>query len=157
VLEAGSPQAAQIIKNNLAAIGIDVHVRYVPGYEMWTLLSRPNEPWDIAIDGYGANYADPGEFINGLAIDDGFNFSHYHDPRLSRKIRAASRLSGLPRAQAYARIDLALTRDTVPRINFDNPIEQDFFSARIGCQLYQPVEGIDLAALCIRPGGPRRG
>jgi len=24
------------------------------------------------------------------------------------------------------------------------------FSARIGCQLYQPMYGIDLAALCLR-------
>jgi hypothetical protein len=38
----------------------------------------------------------------------------------------------------------------VPRINYGNAINQNFFSARIGCQLYQPVEGIDLAALCIR-------
>jgi YVTN family beta-propeller protein len=157
VLEAGSVRAAQIIKNDLAAIGIDVHVHCVPGYEMWTLLSHPNEPWDIAVDGYGANYGDPGEFINGLAFDDGFNPGRYHDPGLDREIRAASRLSGVRRAQAYARIDLELTRDVVPRIDFDNPIEPDFFSARIGCQLYQPLEGIDLAALCIRPGGRDAG
>jgi DNA-binding SARP family transcriptional activator/ABC-type transport system substrate-binding protein len=150
VLEAGSPRAAQIIKNNLAAIGIDVHVHCVPGYEMWTLLARPNEPWDMAIETYGASTNDPGEFINGLATDDSFNFGHYHDAGLSSAIQAASRLGGVPRAQAYARLDLALTRDIVPRINFDNPIQEDFFSARIGCQLYQPVVGMDLAALCVR-------
>jgi ABC-type transport system substrate-binding protein len=150
VLEGGSPRAAQIIKNNLAAIGIDVHVHCMPGDEMYTRLFRPKEPWDIAIVGYGADYNDPGEFINGIATDDEFNFTHYHDPRLSQRIRAASRLSGIPRAQAYARIDLALTRDIVPWVNFANKIQQDFFSARIGCQLYQPVEGIDLAALCVR-------
>ena len=149
-LDGGSPRAAQIIKNELAAIRIDVHVHCVPGYEMWTLLSRPNEPWDIAIDTYGSNYDDPGEFINGLAVQDAFNYSHYDDPRLNRTIRAASRLAGLPRAQAYAKIDLALTRDIVPRINFANPIQEDFFSARIGCQLYQPMVGMDLAALCVR-------
>jgi hypothetical protein len=27
---------------------------------------------------------------------------------------------------------------------------RDFFSARSGCQVYQPVYGIDLAALCLR-------
>ena len=151
VLEAGSPRAAQIIKNDLAAIGIDVHIHCVPGYEMWTLLFRRKEPWDIAIDTHGASYNDPGEFINGLATNDDFNFGHYDDPGLNQRIRAASRLSGIARAHAYARIDLALTRDIVPRINFANPIQQDFFSARIGCQLYQPVVGMDLAALCIRP------
>ena len=121
-----------------------------PATSSSTRMFRPNEPWDIAIDGYGANYNDPSEFINGLATDDEFNFTHYHDPRLSRAIRAASRLSGIPRARAYAKIDLALTRDTVPRINFANVIQQDFFSARIGCQVYQPMNGMDLGALCIR-------
>jgi YVTN family beta-propeller protein len=152
ILEGGSPQAAQIVKNNLAAIGIDVHVHCMPGDEFYTRMFRPNEPWDIAIDGYGANYNDPGEFLNGLATDDEFNFTHYHNPGLSQRIRAASRLSGIPRAQAYAKIDLALTRDTVPWINFANIIQQDFFSARIGCQLYQPIAGMDLGALCIRSG-----
>ena len=38
-----------------------------------------------------------------------------------------------------------------PWINFANVVGQDFFSARIGCQLFQPVEGVDLGALCIRP------
>lgn len=28
--------------------------------------------------------------------------------------------------------------------------EQDFFSTRIGCQLYQPIYGMDLGALCVR-------
>jgi hypothetical protein len=34
----------------------------------------------------------------------------------------------------------ALSTDTV----------HDFFSARMGCQIYNPVYGMDLAALCIR-------
>jgi hypothetical protein len=121
------------------------------GDEFYSRLFRRNEPWDIAIDGYGADYDDPGEFVNGLAVDNAFNFPHYHDPKLTRSIRAASSLSGVARAQAYAGIDLTLTRDSVPDINFANRVLQDLFSARIGCQLYQPVLGIDLAALCIRP------
>ena len=40
----------------------------------------------------------------------------------------------------------------MPRIDFANAIQQDFFSARIGCQLYQPMVGMDLGALCIRTG-----
>jgi hypothetical protein len=28
-------------------------------------------------------------------------------------------------------------------------LNRDLFSARIGCQIYQPVYGIDLAALCL--------
>jgi hypothetical protein len=32
-------------------------------------------------------------------------------------------------------------------VNFD---EQEFFSARIGCQVYTPIYQIDLAALCLK-------
>jgi ABC-type oligopeptide transport system substrate-binding subunit len=152
VREGGGPQAAQVVKNNLAAIGIDVHIHCMPGDEFYTRLSRPHEPYDMDIESWGADYNDPGEFIDIFATDSALNFNSYHDPGLSRRIRAASRLSGLARAQAYAALDLTLTRDAVPRIVFANGVAQDFFSARIGCQLEQPVEGIDLAALCIRPG-----
>ena len=31
-----------------------------------------------------------------------------------------------------------------------NLTRQDFFSARMGCQLYQPVYGMDYTALCMR-------
>ena len=93
VLEGGGPQAAQIIKNNLAAIGIDVHIHCMPGDEPWTRLSRPNEPWDIAIDGYGSNYNDPGEFINGLATDNEFNFTPL--PRPQAQPRDPRRLTPL--------------------------------------------------------------
>ena len=124
----------------------------MPGDEFYYRLSRPNEPYDIAIESYGADYNDPAEFLNGIATNNDFNFNHYHDPKLSRTIHAASRLKGIARARAYARIDLALTRDVVPRITFGNEIGQDLLSARVGCQLEQPVMGIDLAALCIRPG-----
>jgi YVTN family beta-propeller protein len=156
VHQAPNPQAAQIVKNNLAAIGIDVHIHCVSGGEMWTLLGRPNEPWDLAVDTGGPTYADPSSVIHTFAATDWFNFSHYHNARLNQRIRAAERLSGVPRAQAYAGLDLTLTRDIVPWITFDNPIAQDFFSARIGCQVEQPMYGMDLAALCIRPSGRRR-
>lgn len=79
VLEGGGPEAAQVVKNNLATIGIDLHVHCMPGDEFYHRLSRPNEPWDIDVEGFGSSYNDPGEFINGLATD-AFDFGHYHAP-----------------------------------------------------------------------------
>src|SRR3954471_18915357 len=46
VLEGGGPKAAQIVKNNLAAIGVDVHIHCMPGDEFYHRIGRPNEPWD---------------------------------------------------------------------------------------------------------------
>jgi hypothetical protein len=38
-----------------------------------------------------------------------------------------------------------------PLVAVGNKIKREFFSARIGCQVYQRMYGMDLAALCIRP------
>jgi hypothetical protein len=40
-------------------------------------------------------------------------------------------------------------------VAYANESEHDFFSARIGCQLYAPIAGMDLGSLCIRSSGPR--
>ena len=63
---------------------------------------------------------------------------------------AAERLSGPKRNLAYGRLDVALARDAAPYAALWNGPEQDFFSARMGCETYQPIYGVDLAALCIR-------
>ena len=145
------PRIAQIVKNNLAAIGIDVHVHCMPGGEMFPRIFRRKEPWDIFIDGYGSDYDDPGDYINALAVDDAFNFSHYHGPALSRT--NPRRLTPLRRpARPGLRPDRPRARPghRAGSSSTATASQQDLFSARIGCQLYQPVEGMDLGALCIR-------
>ena len=45
-----------------------------------------------------------------------------------------------------------LVRNAAPWAAFANHLSRDFFSARMGCQVFQPFYGMDLAALCIRHG-----
>jgi ABC-type transport system substrate-binding protein len=149
LLQGGSPRAAQIIANNLAAIGIDVRVHCMPGDEFYSRILHPNDPWDMAVDGW-AGLDDPSDFLNGFARRDAFNVSHLNDPRIDALVHAAARRSGLARAFAYARVDHAIVADAVPEIAFANESAHDFFSARIGCQLFQPASGMDLGSLCIR-------
>jgi len=65
-------------------------------------------------------------------------------------MRAAATLGGDPRLRAYGRLDAEIARDSAPIAPFSNPTAHDLFSARIGCQAYQPLYGIDLATLCVR-------
>ena len=60
------------------------------------------------------------------------------------------KLSGASRNRAASRLELELERDDAPAAAIGTNASRDFFSARIGCQVYQPVFGIDLAALCLR-------
>jgi ABC-type transport system substrate-binding protein/DNA-binding SARP family transcriptional activator len=148
LLQGGGPQAAQIITKNLAAIGIDVRTTCLPGPEFWPRILETNAPWDLAVEGSeGSN--NPAEYLENLTKRDGTNVSHLHDPRVDALLAAAARQSGLARAFAYARADRILVRDFVPYLAYANESEHDFFSTRIGCQRYAPIEGMDLGSLCI--------
>ena len=61
-----------------------------------------------------------------------------------------AKLSGAKRYRAASRLALELERDDAPVAAIAWNTSRDFFSARIGCQVYQPVFGMDLAAMCLR-------
>jgi hypothetical protein len=67
-----------------------------------------------------------------------------------RRLEAAARLSGTARYDAYATLDADLARNAAPMVAWATSTSADLFSARVGCQIYQPVYGMDIAALCLR-------
>jgi peptide/nickel transport system substrate-binding protein len=143
-------QHAQIIRAGLAGIGIDLEVKTFPFNTMFERLSRDGEPFDLAWIGWIADYPDPAQFLNFLLLSG--IIPTLEDPEYKRKLEAAARLSGPPRYLAYGRLDADLARNAAPWVALSNPVRRDFFSARIGCQVFQPVYAfMDLAALCIRP------
>ena len=80
---------------------------------------------------------------------DNTNLSYFNDPGYNQKLRAAARLAGAARYRAYARLALDLEGNSSPLLVYASDASHDFFSARIGCQAYQPLYGIDLGALCV--------
>ena len=142
------PEQAQIVKTDLAAIGLQVHIKTVPYDTYFTTLGKPGHPFDLAWDGWLPDYIDPAAMLNSLLADSSFGPT-FDDPAYRRRLAAASRLSGPERYLTYGRLDLELARDAAPLAAFDNLYNDDFFSARIGCQT-NGIYGMDLAALCIR-------
>jgi YVTN family beta-propeller protein len=147
------PEQAQIIKTDLAAIGLQVQIKTFPFETYFTTLGKPREPFDLAWDGWLPDYIDPAAMLNSLLADSTFGPT-FDDPAYRRRLATASRLSGPERYLTYGRLDLELARDAAPLAAFDNLSDDDFFSARIGCQTYG-IYGMDLAALCIRRPHPR--
>ena len=136
---------AQVIKQNLDAIGIDVVVKTPTAYT--DRLERPGEPFDLA-GPVSWSGLDPADLLGSPGT--GF-LEFFDDPSYKRKVRAASRLSGPRRYLTYGALDVDTARNRAPVVSIGNRFNLDFFSARMGCQVYSPVFGIDLAALCIRP------
>jgi YVTN family beta-propeller protein len=144
-------QEAQVVKRNLAAIGISVEVRSFAINDMFARQAKRNEPYDIGLSTWRVDYPDPFDVLN-LLLDGNLrvNDAHFDDPVWNRRLEAAAKLSGDARYRAYARLDADLAGKAAPWVAFENENVLSLFSARIGCQLYQPVYGIDLAALCVR-------
>jgi YVTN family beta-propeller protein len=151
------PEQAQVVRENLAAIAITVEIRRFQVDELFIREGKRNEPFDIGLMTWGVDYPDPFDVLN-LQFDGAFigepqggNAAHFDEPVYNHRLRAAASLSGIPRYREYARLDEDLARDAAPLVAYANDTRVDFFSARIGCQTYHPVYGIDLAALCMRP------
>jgi YVTN family beta-propeller protein len=140
---------AQVVKNDLAAIGIDVQVKTFPLGALFTRVGRKGEPFDLSWGEWVADYPDPDNFLNLLLR--GELYPTFDDSAFKRKLAEAARLSGPARYLNYGRLDADLARNGAPLAAYGNMLSYDFFSARMGCQISHPVYGIDLAALCIRP------
>jgi len=145
---------AAIARRNLAAIGIDVEVKTFPLFEMFRrIIDRPGEPWDISLWGWIIDYGDPSDFIAPLytplaadAFPGGFS-----GKAVGRRLRAALPIAdATARARAFADLDADFAR-AAAAAPFATSVTTDFFSDRIGCQAHQPIYGISLGALCLRP------
>jgi peptide/nickel transport system substrate-binding protein len=142
------PQQAQIVKTDLAKIDLRVQINTLPSAKLTADEATPREPFDLAWYGWIPDYLDPRAMLNSI-LDDSSVGPTFNDPAFRQKLAAAARLSGPRRYLTYGKLDLDLARNAAPLAAFDNLTDNDFFSARIGCQI-DGVYGIDLAALCLK-------
>jgi ABC-type transport system substrate-binding protein len=144
------PEQAQIVKADLAAIGLQVQIKAFALSSLFTRLATPGEPFDLVLGLYRADYPDPAGFLTPIFADSS-NDPTLNDPIYLRRLAAATRLSGPARYLTYGKLDLDLARNAAPLIAFGNATTSDFFAARIGCQTYNYSYGMDLGALCVKP------
>jgi len=154
---AGScPNRASIIAANLAQIGMKVNILQFARSTQFQKEGQRGEPFDLADEGWQADYADPFDFINvlldgnNIGESNNVNFAYFNDPKWNSQMDKASHMSGAQRAAAYAALDKNLTTQAAPWAARANDNERDIFSSRVGCVLFQPVYLMDLAHLCTR-------
>jgi YVTN family beta-propeller protein len=144
-------EQAQIIKTDLAAIGVQVDVQAFPLQTMFLREGRPHEPFDLGYVGWIADYPDPWAMLDTV-LEQGA-FPNFNDPAYQRRLARAALLSGPGRYVAYGKLELDMARNAAPLAVYGSQVTPDFFSARIGCQTFG-VCGTDLAALCIKQPVP---
>jgi YVTN family beta-propeller protein len=143
-------QEAQILKDALEAIGVQLQFKAFSGAAMYTHEQRPGSPFDIGFFGWVAGFPDPADMLPHM-LEESSQYPPFNDPTYQRELNDAGRLTGPARYLAYRKLDLDLARNAAPLLAYGTEVTPDFFSARIGCQTYG-FYGMDLDALCIRPG-----
>ena len=142
-------QEAQIIRYDLAAIGLRLKTQTLPPTTMLAHIRRPGTRWDAALGSWAPDYSDPQGMLDEL-LEDSFRYPPFDDPYYNRQLAATAKLTGLQRYLAYGKLATELARDAAPLVAFGNAPTEEFFSARVGCQTYSFYYGVDLAALCLR-------
>jgi YVTN family beta-propeller protein len=141
---------AQIVTENLSKIGITVETKQFPEAQLFTRITTPGEPYDLAQWPWIGDFPDPSNFINSHFDPNVSPLSTFHDPAFDRRMRRAAMLPPPQRYAAYARLDRELAARAAPAAAYATGITSHLFSSRIGCQIHQPIYGIDLGLLCIK-------
>jgi peptide/nickel transport system substrate-binding protein len=143
----------QVLKRNLAQIGLDAQVKGLPSTGYFDRLDAPNEPWDLAFSLWVPDYVDPYAYLNTLL--DGrfvgtFNISRFDSPTYNRLLRRTARLRGGARYVAYGKLDVRLVREAAPMIALGFGNEVTLVSKRVDrrCIVLRPT--LDLTAVCLK-------
>ena len=133
----GCTELGQIIQADLARIGIRIQLHPYAG-AIGSATTRSGA--DIVLARVFAPYPDPAAFLK-TALGGGFGQD------------SLAKLAGLDRGQrvtAASQLELQLMRGPAPLAAIGTPVVPEFFSARVSCHVFQPLEfGADLGSLCL--------
>jgi peptide/nickel transport system substrate-binding protein len=143
---------AQILRENLAKIGLDVEIQAIPVPAYPSRVSAVDAPFDIAFFVTpSVDYYDPYAYLS-LVFDGRFvgstNWAHFDSPKYNRLLRSAALLRGEARYRAYGKLDVQLARDAAPTVAQSYVSEPTLVSKRVGCVLLRPT--LDLTAACLK-------
>jgi ABC-type transport system substrate-binding protein len=151
------PTVAQVVQFNLRQIGLDVEIRQYDRVVQHEKLATRGEPFDIGHEGWGADYADPSNFLNVLLdgrriqATNNVNTSYFNNPSINRKLEAASRLYGNARLRAYGNLDAEVVRTQAPMTPYINTNARIFASQNVGCYTYSAINSsTNLVATCLK-------
>jgi peptide/nickel transport system substrate-binding protein len=142
---------AQIIKRNLAEIGLEVEVIGIPRSSYFSRRAARDAPFDIAFFPWTADYLDPYTYLN-LFFDSGANTDtnagRFKSAKHDRLMRRAARLQGAARTRAYGDLDIQLARDAAPLVAVEYVNDATLVSNRVGCVVLR--QWLDLTAACLK-------
>jgi ABC-type transport system substrate-binding protein len=147
---------AQLAKQQLAHIGLDVTIRAFPDHiataSYLTRLVAAGEPWDLALVLWAPNLPDPGAHLSLLLHGrnvGGTNFARFSSRAFDAELQRASRVRRLRlRQRAYGALDIRIAREAAPLAAIRVLVEPTFISKRVGCIVLRPH--LNLTGVCLK-------
>jgi ABC-type transport system substrate-binding protein len=143
-------RTAQIVRANLSRIGMDVSITSSQDCDVGRAARA-----DLLLGGFGSPERDPAPFLRDALAGDAFGLplgpGPWRNPGFRQRLEQAGTRSGKPRFDEYARLETELLRDGVPFAVYASWVHGDYFSANVGCKIFQAAHRfVDLGALCVR-------
>jgi len=147
------PLRAQIVQFDLKQIGLNLDIRPFARGVQFQKEGNRGEPFDIADEGWLADYADPYDFINVLLSGENIhdtnnnNFAYFNSPSYNKLMDQAQQLSGNARYSAYGALDINLMKNAAPWAPRSNATNRLVLSSHVGNFTYNNIYGVDYAAI----------
>jgi ABC-type transport system substrate-binding protein len=153
-MRADCTATSRIVQANLERVGMRVKVKQVD--EPFADVFYADAKWDLLPTGWYYDWPDEGQVL-ALFFGRGGYRPPWAPPEslplpaaYGDALTRARPLRGAKREAAYRHLAERLARDVAPFAAYGTPVLPEFFSARIGCRVEQPVTGtVDIAALCV--------
>jgi len=148
---------AQVVQFDAKQIGLDVEVKVFDRVVQNGKTSTRGEPFDITLEGWGADYPDPSNFINVLLLggdnirpDHNQNLAYFNDPVFNKRMTQAALLAGDARYKTYGLIDRDLMKGPAPQAPYINTNARILTSSRVKNFTYHTVAGTLLNVVTVQ-------
>ena len=151
------PTVAQIVQFNAKQIGLDVEIKQFDRVVEHEKMAVRGEPFDIGLEGWGADYPDPANFINVLLMGDdniradhNQNVSYFNDPSFNKRMKAAALASGDQRYKLFGELDRDLMKGPSPMAPYIVTNARILTSSKVKNFTYHTVAGTLLNMVSVR-------
>jgi ABC-type transport system substrate-binding protein len=151
------PTVAQVVQFNAKQIGLDVEIKQFDRVVEHEKMAVKGEPFDIGLEGWGADYPDPSNFINVLLLGDenirpdhNQNVSYFNVPAYNKRMKQAATLSGDNRYKTYGLLDRDIMKNEGPLAPYINTNARILVGERVKNFTYHTVAGTLLNVVTVQ-------
>jgi ABC-type oligopeptide transport system substrate-binding subunit len=118
-------------------------------------VATRGEPFDMTMEGWGADYPDPSNFLNvlldGTRIQPNHNqnVAYFNNATYNKRLADAYKLSGDQRLKTYAELDRDIMKNEAPLAPFIDRNARFYVSDKVGCFSVSPTRAtLHLTVVC---------